>query len=201
MVSEKPVDEDWIHHFLGNCADVGDKQMQDLWARILAGEVESPGRFSKRFLEFMKCLGKQEALAIAEFYRYIWLVDTGGHNSAVYLNDELIHMNWPTQKMQTFIPYSLRMAMTHLGLIHEGIAITVDRRGRVDFIYQDKHYSSEANNFLPPNNSVDCLTPLGLELLYICKLEPAPDYRDACVKQNKLVSCEVPPAHQTAEPA
>ena len=28
MVSEKPVDEDWIHHFLGNCADVGDKQMQ-----------------------------------------------------------------------------------------------------------------------------------------------------------------------------
>ena len=196
-VSEEPVNEDWIHHFVGNCADVGDKQMQELWARILAGEVESPGRFSKRFLEFMKCLGKHEALAIGEFYRYIWFVGTGEQRSAVYLNDSLIQMNAPSRRSEPFVPYSLRMEMVHLGLIHEDISLRVDRRGRVEFSYQDMCYFSEDNNFLPPEISVDCLTTLGQELLHICKPTVAQEYLDASVNQYHLVSYKKAPSQQT----
>lgn len=38
-VSDKPVDEDWIYNFRERAQDVSDKQMQEYWARILAGEI------------------------------------------------------------------------------------------------------------------------------------------------------------------
>jgi hypothetical protein len=189
-VSDNPVDEDWIHHFVGNCEDISNEQMQLLWARVLAGEVSSPGRFSKRFLEFMKYLGMKEAVLISEFYRYVWLIETEESVSAVYLNDDLIYMNAPSKRKGPFVPYSLRMEMSHLGLIHENLCLTVDRQKRVDFAYQNQRFFSENNNYLPYEIPVDWLSTIGVELLAICEPVEAPEYRDACVNQYQLVPVE-----------
>src|SRR5262249_22494872 len=45
-VSDKEVDPDWFARWRANAEDVHDDQMRRLWARILANEVQSPGRFS-----------------------------------------------------------------------------------------------------------------------------------------------------------
>jgi hypothetical protein len=47
-VSDKPVNEDWTTRFFQECQDISDEQMQQLWARILAGEVTKPGSFAPR---------------------------------------------------------------------------------------------------------------------------------------------------------
>lgn len=57
---EKP-DEDWIARFFKAAEDVSSDQMQDLWGRILAGEIKKPGTYSLKTLEFIKNITKNDA--------------------------------------------------------------------------------------------------------------------------------------------
>lgn len=57
---EKP-DEDWINRFFSTVQDVNTEQMQQLWGRILAGEIKKPGSYSLRTLDFVRNLAKYEA--------------------------------------------------------------------------------------------------------------------------------------------
>ena len=41
-ISGEPVKEDWVAQFFNLAQDVGDEQMQSLWARLLAGEGSAP---------------------------------------------------------------------------------------------------------------------------------------------------------------
>jgi hypothetical protein len=45
QMSEQPVNEDWTSRFFEECQDIADEQMQQIWAKILAGEVVRPGSF------------------------------------------------------------------------------------------------------------------------------------------------------------
>ena len=42
------VANDWITNFFDKSRIVSDDQMQELWSRVLAGEANSPGAFSRR---------------------------------------------------------------------------------------------------------------------------------------------------------
>lgn len=62
-VSSDRVNPDWTLQYFDHAQDVCDEDMQQLWARILAGEVANPGSYSKRTLQFLKTLDKEEAEA------------------------------------------------------------------------------------------------------------------------------------------
>jgi Protein of unknown function (DUF2806) len=66
-VSDKRVDTDWTLQYLDHAQDVCDEQLQVIWGRILAGEVASPGSYSKRTLAFLSTLDKWEAMAFTDF--------------------------------------------------------------------------------------------------------------------------------------
>ncbi len=55
------IEDDWIVNFLDKSRIVSDNQMQDLWSRVLAGEANSPGTYSKRTVNFLSDLDKIEA--------------------------------------------------------------------------------------------------------------------------------------------
>ncbi len=55
-ISDEPVKEDWVAQFFNLAQDVGDEQMQGLWARLLAGEVAHPGSYSPMTLSVVRCL-------------------------------------------------------------------------------------------------------------------------------------------------
>lgn len=61
-VTELPVEPDWSARFFADCQDIGDAEIQSLWARILAGETVRPGSFSVRTLSVLRNLSKKEAL-------------------------------------------------------------------------------------------------------------------------------------------
>ena len=44
-------DPDWTARFFDYAQDISSEDMQRIWAKILAGEVESPGRTSLRTLD------------------------------------------------------------------------------------------------------------------------------------------------------
>lgn len=60
-VSEKPVDNDWRTRFFNKAQDISGEEMQEIWAKILAGEVSQPGKISFRTLEVISNITKYEA--------------------------------------------------------------------------------------------------------------------------------------------
>ena len=56
------VDDDWLNVFERFAEDATSDRMQKLWARVLAGEVRSPGRFSMRTLRFLSEFSQSDAL-------------------------------------------------------------------------------------------------------------------------------------------
>lgn len=60
-VSGQSVDADWFHGFLGLAENIYSPAMQELWGKILAVEVASPGSFSLKSLETIRYLTQRDA--------------------------------------------------------------------------------------------------------------------------------------------
>jgi len=68
------VDNDWIANFFDKCKLVSDKEMQSLWARLLAGEANVPGTISKRTIELVSSLDKSDAHLFTSLCGFGWAV-------------------------------------------------------------------------------------------------------------------------------
>ncbi len=61
-VSNEPVDDDWIVRFFNCVEDVINEKLQEIWAKILAGEIKKPRSCSLRTLDLLKNLSVDEAI-------------------------------------------------------------------------------------------------------------------------------------------
>jgi hypothetical protein len=66
------IDDDWLALFFDRAKLVSDEEMQSLWSRLLAGEANSAGRFSRRTLQLVGSLDKRDAHLITALFRYQW---------------------------------------------------------------------------------------------------------------------------------
>ena len=55
------IEDDWVSNFFDKSRIVSDDQMQNLWSRVLAGEANVPGTYSKRTVNFLSDLDKVDA--------------------------------------------------------------------------------------------------------------------------------------------
>ncbi|MBP6865908.1 MAG: DUF2806 domain-containing protein [Candidatus Didemnitutus sp.] len=76
------MDNDWVANFFDKCRLVSDREMQDLWARVLSGEANSPGRYAKRTVDFLSSLDKSDADGFTKLMRFSWQI--GGPQPLVY---------------------------------------------------------------------------------------------------------------------
>ena len=60
-VSDHEIDPDWTARFFDCVQDVSSEDMQKIWAKILSGEVEHPGRTSLRTLDILKNMTQKDA--------------------------------------------------------------------------------------------------------------------------------------------
>lgn len=60
-VTNHEPDPDWTARFFDCVQDVSSEHMQKLWAKILSGEVENPGRTSLRTLDTLRNMTKRDA--------------------------------------------------------------------------------------------------------------------------------------------
>lgn len=66
-VPDKEPDHDWTARFFNDVQDVSSEEMQQLWAKVLAGEVERPGSTSIRALGRLRELDRDTARLFARF--------------------------------------------------------------------------------------------------------------------------------------
>lgn len=64
QVSDEEVDPDWFTQWRENAQNVSKEDMQRVWAKILAGEIKAPGRFSLRTLGYVSLMSQHDAKLI-----------------------------------------------------------------------------------------------------------------------------------------
>ncbi len=66
-VQDNEVDHDWTARFFNDVQDVSSEEMQKLWGKVLAGEVERPGSTSIKTLAILKNLDRAAAALFGKF--------------------------------------------------------------------------------------------------------------------------------------
>jgi Protein of unknown function (DUF2806) len=83
------IDDDWIANFFDKSRIVSNDEMQQIWSRILAGEANDPGSFTKRTVNFLADLDQSDADMFSQLCRFGWLIGNlvpivFDHSDAVY---------------------------------------------------------------------------------------------------------------------
>lgn len=76
-VPDASVDADWMYRWRKSAGAVTSEAIQQLWGRVLAGELKEPGRYSLRTLDFIRNLGSADAKYIESVLsfsvgKFIW---------------------------------------------------------------------------------------------------------------------------------
>ncbi|MFC1538967.1 DUF2806 domain-containing protein [Candidatus Latescibacterota bacterium] len=66
------IEDDWITHFFDKCRIVSNEDMQQLWSRVLSGEANSPGSFSRKTVNLLADLNREDALLFTNLCRFCW---------------------------------------------------------------------------------------------------------------------------------
>lgn len=86
------IENDWMANFFDKCDTVSDAEMQSLWAKILSGEANKPGSYSKRTVNNIASLEKNEANQFTSLCRFAWMI--GNVTPLVYnVKDEIYTKN------------------------------------------------------------------------------------------------------------
>lgn len=66
------MEDDWITNFFDKCRIISDDEMQVLWSKVLAGEANSPGSFSKRTVNSLASLDKIDTQMFTSLCGFTW---------------------------------------------------------------------------------------------------------------------------------
>lgn len=66
------MNDDWVVNFFDKARLISDEQMQVLWARILAGEANAPGHFSKRTVNIVAQIDNSDAELFSRLLMFSW---------------------------------------------------------------------------------------------------------------------------------
>jgi hypothetical protein len=84
---ETKVHDDWFANFYEKTRNVSDAEMQSVWARVLASEVNEPGAFSRRTVNFLADLDRADCEMFTSLCGYLCGIH-GGHAEALIYNME-----------------------------------------------------------------------------------------------------------------
>jgi hypothetical protein len=180
-VSEEPVDEDWVFQFFNYSQDVSNEEMQLIWARLLAGEIEKPGSFSHRTLQLVRVLSQSDAVMFRKFCSYIW--------------GNVVHFHSPKTKMlldgRGFKTMNF-MLLEELGLISykQDLGFPLPVGETVKFDYFDRSMSLTKNGQAPGLLTYP-LTNIGRELAMITDATPDYDYFELLISDWRQQGCDI----------
>lgn len=190
------IEEDWITNFFDKCRLVSDAEMQSIWARILAGEANAPGKFSKRTVNFMESLDKQDAQLFTKLCAFNWIL--GDIQPLIYDTNVEIYT-------QNGINFSVLTHLDAIGLISFNNLTGYSRKGfsqTTVAVYKNAPFVLK----FPKENDNDInighilLTSIGRELASICVPETIAGFDLYVIEEWKKAGIEVNDFTSPAKP-
>ncbi|MFD2786544.1 DUF2806 domain-containing protein [Hymenobacter rubripertinctus] len=168
-INEKaPIDEidaDWVNNFFDKARLFSNEDIQNLWSQILAGEINRPSTFSRRTINTLSDLDKEDAELFRNLCSFT-VKDEEGENIAIILN-----VNGDIYKEQK-INYTAISHLDSIGLINlehgRGVAIPFNENKR-KFTYFENEINislrdDSENKRINLNIGFVVLTKVGQEL-------------------------------------
>lgn len=168
------IENDWLANFYDKCEDISDHEMQSLWSKILAGEANKPGTFSKRTINSVNSLDKREAHSFTALCGFGWTI--GDFTPLVYnLQDDIYSENGVT--------FDNINHLASIGLISYNDLTGYTRYGLPDSIELNYFGTPVAVRGLDGNKGElrigkVLLTQIGKELAPICGSKPVNGFVD-----------------------
>jgi hypothetical protein len=169
------MENDWISNFFDKCKLISNEEMQTLWAKVLAGEANNPGSYSKRTLEFMATMDKYDAEMFQNICSFRWFI-----NSKVVLiydtEDDIYKKNG--------VSFSVLKHLDSIGLISFGEISGYKRLRLGEILNSSYHKTPIVLKYLEKksDNEMDIgkvlLTQIGEEFLNIINSKPIPEFID-----------------------
>lgn len=190
----KPEDmeEDWITNFFDKCRIVSGEEMQSLWAKVLSGEANRPGSFSKRTVNFLGSLDKADALLFSTLCGFGWFL--GGVLPLIYdestpiYNDVGINFNSLTHLDDIgLIRFEPLSGFKRIGFPKQTV---INYYGKPTIIT----FKKEENNDLEIGKVL--LSKTGQQLAPICGSKPVEGFQDYVIehwmKKDLVLSSPLP---------
>jgi hypothetical protein len=184
------IEKDWLTHFFYRSRLVSDQEMQSLWSKILAGQANSPGKFSKRTVDIVATLDKADAQLFTQFCTFVWMI---GGPTAMILEEQHDVFN------RKGINFSSLNHLDDLGLITFNNLTGFIRRGFTK--YATIFYYGQPLNIEFPQDENELeigkvlLTRAGQELVTVCGAVASDEYfkyiLDKWLSQNYILSSSV----------
>ena len=114
------IEDDWVTHFFDRGRLISDADMQKLWAKILAGQANAPGSYTKRTIDILANLEKDDAITFAKLCGFAFKLD-----DLIPLVYKLDHKIYNEQG----IDFGSLSHLESLGLIHFDAIATYARTG------------------------------------------------------------------------
>ena len=168
------VENDWLVNFFDKSRIVSDNEMQELWSRVLAGEANTPGTYSKRTVNFLSDLDKGDAELFAKLCGFGWTI--GDVVPLVFDSEAEIYNKHG-------VNFSTLIHLESIGLIQFNNLSGFAKRGlpkTCSVFYYGKWLTLEmpkdADNTLEIGKTL--LTKIGQELAPICGSKSMEGFRD-----------------------
>ena len=69
------IEKDWLTNFFEKARLISDSEVQEIWSRILAGEANAPGSFSRKTINTLEDLSKDDVLLFLTICEFVWNLD------------------------------------------------------------------------------------------------------------------------------
>lgn len=117
---------DWFIRYYEASGNISDKEMQILWAKILAGEIEKPSSYSLRTLDVLRNISKEEAERFVKICNSAIKIESAQY--AIPADHDYISKN--------DINYSDILMLEEIGLINSdsNVRINNDLEGNTEYI-------------------------------------------------------------------
>lgn len=162
---------DWINVYFESAKNTSDTYMQNVWAQVLAKELESPGSFSYKTLDVLKNMSSNdfhlfEKLSMLEISGWILQEDLYSKHGVAYL--ELVRLS-------------------DYGLLNMGFSqntYTIPPHETINLVYKTLLIlmKNPTDEEIKINTSVFLLTSVATELLQVISNRFSEEYAKDCIK-------------------
>ncbi|NJO80666.1 MAG: DUF2806 domain-containing protein [Cyanobacteria bacterium RM1_2_2] len=175
-VSEEKPESEWINRFFEIAENISTEDLQYLWGKILAGEIQKPGSFSLRTLETLKNMSRQEAENFCKLGRYVLRL----RDMAFYIDPEQYIFN-----RENTLGFKEIFALKDAGIVADSDLLNFSFEpcsagttsqllyGSLIILFEREKDTSKIAS------KVGVLTKAGAELLKLVSIEPDMEYIQA----------------------
>ncbi len=184
------VEDDWITHFFDKCRLISDDEMQSLWARVLAGQANSPGKYSKITVGILSNLEKADAILFSKLCSFgfnfggsfiLFIYDT---NHSIYIDHGITFESISHLESLGLIHFNILSNYAWTGFGQKGFIYYFGNKMWIEFQKQND------NNM---NIGHVVLTKAGQQLQLICDAQPLDEFVDYVKEKWKIFGYKTEP--------